>query len=379
MTVELKPKRWRPARPASELAGDAQADPSAESGIGFSGTQPINRSELLGNSCGPITGRSMDAAGSATIGEAASRLAERQADLVLLHRFADESDAGAFGELVRRYAAAVYATCLRILGDGGRAEDASQETFFRLMKRPRDVNQCVGAWLHRTATHLSLDLLRSEHSRRRREIAYVRELDRTASTWAELSPTVDQALDDLPEEYRALLVQHYLMGRSQAELAAEAGQSPATVCRRLQRGLELLRQHLRLKGVDALPMVLAGLLCNAAARQAPAALVAELGKMTMLCGTRGLSGGAELRTRVNHPAGHSGNPQQGFGPGTYVAAITLALAVLCLELLSGHSSSQSRARPSEPVDSRPAQRVSSAVGSAAISRSASIELVTGRQ
>lgn len=94
MTVELKPKRWRPVRPASELAAEAEIDPLPESGIGFSAAQPMNRSELLSNSAGLMTGVSMDAAGLATTGEAASRLAERQADLVLLHRFAHESDAG---------------------------------------------------------------------------------------------------------------------------------------------------------------------------------------------------------------------------------------------------------------------------------------------
>jgi len=133
-------------------------------------------------------------------------------DFTLLRRFAGFGDPEAFAQIVQRYAAFVYATCLRVIGDGARAEDLSQETFFRLMRRPHEVRQNLGGWLHRTATHLALDSLRSETSRRRREVTYTLEQNREASTWAELSPSVDQALSDMPEELRMLLVSHFLLG-----------------------------------------------------------------------------------------------------------------------------------------------------------------------
>jgi RNA polymerase sigma-70 factor (ECF subfamily) len=208
--------------------------------------------------------------------------ASGQSDLELLRRFAAWSDPDAFAQIVQRYVNVVYATGLRIVGDSARAEDVSQETFFRLMRRPHEINQNLGAWLHRTATHLALDFIRSDTSRRRREITYTRECQHEASTWSELSPAVDQAISELPEDLRTLLVGHYLLGRSQAELAHEMNQSPATVSRRMQRGLDELRQRLRLKGICALPAALATLLCHVSARQAPASLVREMGKMTMV-------------------------------------------------------------------------------------------------
>ncbi len=125
-----------------------------------------------------------------------------QDDFALLRRYAGFGDPQAFAQIVQRYASFVYATCLRVIGDGSRAEDLSQETFFRLMRRPHEVRQNLGGWLHRTATHLALDSLRSENSRKRREIVYSRECDHDASSWAELSPVVDQALIDMPEELR---------------------------------------------------------------------------------------------------------------------------------------------------------------------------------
>jgi RNA polymerase sigma factor (sigma-70 family) len=205
-------------------------------------------------------------------------------DFALLRRYAGFGDPKAFAQIVQRYTGFVYATCLRVIGDGSRAEDLSQETFFRLMRRPHEVRQNLGGWLHRTATHLALDSLRSETSRRRREITYSVECDHEASTWAELSPCVDQALAEMPDELRMLLVDHFLLGKTQTQLAGEMGQSPSTVSRRMQQALSELRQHLRLKGVFALPAVLAGLLCHVTARQAPASLVQELGKMSMLSG-----------------------------------------------------------------------------------------------
>jgi RNA polymerase sigma-70 factor (ECF subfamily) len=259
----------------------------------------------------------------------------RDADLAVLRRFTLYNDAQAFAQIVQRYAGFVYATCLRIVGDPARAEDLSQETFFRLMRRPHEVNQNLGGWLHRTATHLAVDALRSESSRKRREIAYTRDFDRDASSWAELSPCVDQALSELPEELRTLLVRHFLLGRTQAQLAEENELSPATISRRMHQGLEELRQRLRLKGIYALPAVLAGLLCHVAVRQAPAGLVRELGKMTLFssatAGGFKNAAGAAIR-RVS-------SPERFFcklvPPQLVLALLGLLGALLILQMLSG--------------------------------------------
>jgi RNA polymerase sigma-70 factor (ECF subfamily) len=244
----------------------------------------------------------------ATSAPAKTNAVSAQDDFALLRRYASFHDPQAFGQIVQRYASFVYATCLRVIGDGARAEDLSQETFFRLMRRPHEVRQNLGGWLHRTATHLALDSLRSETSRRKREITYTLEADHEASTWAELSPAVDQALAEMPEESRILLVSHFLLGKTQAEIAEEMEQSPSTISRRMHQALAQLRQHLRLKGVYALPAALAGLLCHVAARQAPASLVTELGKMAMVSGTGAAARVAQFGSA--HPQNSSLTPKQ---------------------------------------------------------------------
>jgi RNA polymerase sigma-70 factor (ECF subfamily) len=207
-------------------------------------------------------------------------------DMALLSRFRDERDADAFGEIVRRYAGAVYATCHRILHDPGRSEDATQETFYRLMTKPQRVESSLGGWLHRAATRQALDIRRSETARHRREAAYEAMPSVEATTWAEVVPQLDASIAKLPEEFRDLLVRHFLRGQSQAELAAELGTSPATLSRRMKQALEALRTELAASGVAVALMVLFKLLSiNGRATVSPALKLA-LGKMSLFCNAR---------------------------------------------------------------------------------------------
>jgi RNA polymerase sigma-70 factor (ECF subfamily) len=59
----------------------------------------------------------------------------------------------AFGELVRRHAGFVLATCRRRLRDGHDAEDAAQAVFLVLARRPpaRSGPSVQAGWLYKTA------------------------------------------------------------------------------------------------------------------------------------------------------------------------------------------------------------------------------------
>jgi RNA polymerase sigma-70 factor (ECF subfamily) len=216
-------------------------------------------------------------------------------DIALLRRYAERGDQAAFSEIIRRYAGVVFAACHRVLGDASRAEDVSQETFFRLMRRPEAVSQSLGAWLHTAATNLAVDAIRSEAARRRREHEYAAdsleerlEAEAEVSSWAELSPHVDEAMAELPEDDRALLVAHFLRGIPQNELAAEAKTSAATMCRRIRAAVEALQRKLRNRGLGVAPLALAGFMHDHALTGVPASLGQELAKMSLLSNTRGL-------------------------------------------------------------------------------------------
>ncbi|HUU68906.1 MAG TPA: sigma factor-like helix-turn-helix DNA-binding protein, partial [Planctomycetota bacterium] len=86
----------------------------------------------------------------------------------------------------------------------------------------------------------------------------------------------------MPEELREVVVEHFLRRRTQAEIAKEIGVSKMTVSRRLQDGIEQLRQNLKRAGVVASAAVLAALITENASAAAPAALAASLSKLTII-------------------------------------------------------------------------------------------------
>jgi RNA polymerase sigma factor (sigma-70 family) len=210
-------------------------------------------------------------------------------DEILLERFADTRDGECFAELVRRHGGMVYGVCRRVLRDSSLAEDAAQDTFLHLLRQPASVTDSLVGWLHRVAHHKAVNLVRREVSQSRRaQVPTIIADDHPP--WATISPLFDEALQELPEESRRVLVSHYLEARSQQELATDLGLSQPTVSRRLAVGIAQLRALLIAKGVVA-SAVVASLLQGSMAAAAPATLAMELAKMT-LAGQAGLGAGS---------------------------------------------------------------------------------------
>jgi len=224
--------------------------------------------------------------------------------LQLIHRYARDRDPEAFASIVRDYQDMVYRVCLRIHGNAHQAEDSAQECFLRLARNARQVTCSLSGWLHRCATRVSLDAIRRQKARVRRERAYV-EMTNTVSEkekWDEIAPVLDQALDALPDDLREVLVQRFLLQRSQAEIAERLDASPATVSRRTKRAIEALRGNLKKAGIAAGAAALSLLLAkNASAGAAPAGLAANLGKAA-LAGVGGTGGAPEAALAASKPA-----------------------------------------------------------------------------
>ena len=204
-------------------------------------------------------------------------------DLQLLQTYARTRDAEAFSALVSIYSDMVYGTCLRILKNVADAEDATQECFLRLARDSAKVHTSLGAWLHRCATNECISRVRSLTANNRRERAYEinRQEEKKVSAWGEVSDQVDKALEELPDELREVLVGHFLERRTQTQLAAELGVSPATMSRRINEGVEAIRKKLSRSGVIVSAVVLGVMLMEHTAQAAPMALLANLGKMAI--------------------------------------------------------------------------------------------------
>jgi len=205
-----------------------------------------------------------------------------ESESALLERFAGTGDTEAFAQITRQYAGLVYGTCLRILTDADAAADATQETFFQLMRRAGEVRGSLAGWLHRVATGKAVDLIRRDSARRQRERQHVDDRSGEDRTWLEVSPYVDEALTQLDDPTRDLLVAHYLEGRSMADLARRRGVSRPTVSREIESGLTRLRAQLQRQGVLVAAGALSAFLAQSTAQSAPAAVLQQVGRIALV-------------------------------------------------------------------------------------------------
>ena len=240
-------------------------------------------------------------------------------EAILLQRFVATGDAAAFSEIVRRHVKLVYGTCMRILADADKAADATQETFFQLLKKAGTITGSLPAWLHRVATCKAVDAVRSESARRRLEDRYADDRRRQAETWEDLAPHVDRALDALDEPTRDLLVQYFFEARCLTDIGGERGMSCATVSRHLKVAIDKLARQLRKRGIIVASVTISSLLSENAVAAAPSAVMQELAKMVL--------GGAKLAAPAAGTATATSATAVG---GLFLAAKTKVVVVVAV-------------------------------------------------
>ena len=213
-------------------------------------------------------------------------------DQVLLARYARSRDAGAFAQLVQRYSALVFSVASRVTRNSTTAEDVAQDCFLRLARQAASIHGSLPAWLHRVALNRSLDINRNEAARKRHESISSKPSDPDYDpTWDQIAPHVDAALSKLPDDLREPLVQHFLLGRTQTQVAQNLGIDQATVSRRVQSGIESLRGHLKHAGVTCCAVALSSILASKAEATVPVQLSASLMKIALagLTSTKNIS------------------------------------------------------------------------------------------
>lgn len=170
-------------------------------------------------------------------------------------------DADAYEALFRHRCGLVEAAAAHRLGRRhDLAEDVAQETWIRVARAPR---ACPGAasldaWLRMVVRSAAIDLLRSELSRRARELTAALSRPEAAGFIADIElleqiRTDASCIDGLTAEDRALLELRARADATLAQIAALLGIGAKALDSRLRRAEERARRRLRGHGQDSIP------------------------------------------------------------------------------------------------------------------------------
>ena len=170
-------------------------------------------------------------------------------------------DAAAFAQLMRRWERPIRNLCTRMISDGHRAEDLTQDVFARVYARRKDYQPKgkFSTWLWRIALNLCHDELRRI---RRCGVHSLDDLpgedDRDRSIWAVAPmPAPDGMLDEseragivrgavmqLPEHYRSVVVLRHYEDLKFREIAEVLGIPEGTVKSRMAEAMTQLGRAL---------------------------------------------------------------------------------------------------------------------------------------
>jgi RNA polymerase sigma-70 factor, ECF subfamily len=164
-------------------------------------------------------------------------------------------DPGAWGELYRQYAPAIFRFCRRALPTREDAEDATTEIFMKVRQKlgSFDSSRPFTAWLYKVASNHCWDLLRRRRSRQNLETEDSEALplehpDPSQLEQLQAAHTSEElrlALAKLPDRARMALVLRYYAEMSYDEVADTLGVRRAFVGVLLLRARHQLRDILR--------------------------------------------------------------------------------------------------------------------------------------
>lgn len=143
---------------------------------------------------------------------------------------------------VEKYADMIYRICIVMLKNDADAEDAVQETFLKYVQKSSafECEEHEKAWFITTATNKCRDMLRF----RNRHSAESENSLMNYSTDSESSYILD-ALMEIPDKYREILVLHYVEGYKVEEIAKHIGKTASAVKMRLSKARKLLEEKYR--------------------------------------------------------------------------------------------------------------------------------------
>ncbi len=162
---------------------------------------------------------------------------------------AREGDPDAFRVLYEGHVGRIYALCLRLAGDPGKAEELVQDTFIRAWEKLPGFRgeSAFGTWLFRIAVNVALSERRAT-GRREARIGPVADPEALPAAGRSADPGVrldmEDAIAGLPPKARAVFLLYDVEGYQHAEIAEMTGIAEGTSKTQLFRARRLLREAL---------------------------------------------------------------------------------------------------------------------------------------
>jgi RNA polymerase sigma-70 factor (ECF subfamily) len=157
----------------------------------------------------------------------------------------------AYGELVRRYEKKLVRTIQRMVGHAETAEDLAQDTFLKAYDRLDrfDSSKRFGPWLFQIGVNTAIDWMRRNKKRVRMSLDDMARgeggydpPDPDPRGSIDLSQEVQHVLNQIPIDYRTVLMLRDLEGFPCSEVAAIIGRQEPTVRWRLLRAREMFKE-----------------------------------------------------------------------------------------------------------------------------------------
>ena len=195
--------------------------------------------------------------------EAPERAADASLDLNLVKR-SQKGDDSAFTELVARYQGKVFSIALGMTKNREDAMDITQDAFVKVHRYLDNFqgNSSFYTWLYRIVVNLCIDHIRRANRRANTDfdekVNYANETPEGADMLPrrldsnpgkvlgrrELAERIQEAVNELPEYHRAVIILREVEGLSYTEMAKMMKVSKGTIMSRLHHARQKLRKSL---------------------------------------------------------------------------------------------------------------------------------------
>ncbi|HNX91964.1 MAG TPA: sigma-70 family RNA polymerase sigma factor [Syntrophomonas sp.] len=165
-------------------------------------------------------------------------------------------DTAAFEELMNRYKKSIFTIAYRMMGNYHEAEDICQDVFITVYNKMYqfDSSKKLGPWIHRIAVNTCISTLRKRNKvvsisfdetyipANDLELNELYEDPHLIIERQELKAEIEDALLELPESYRIVLVLRYQLDLKNQEIAEIIGISRENVDVKIHRARKALRK-----------------------------------------------------------------------------------------------------------------------------------------